>query len=191
MQSRSTASLIIILIVLIVVGGIIVALVQLGSGNSTKPNAPVSTGTPGGVACTMDAKICPDGSYVGRVAPDCQFAACPAPVVPGGSPAPSVATTTFETGFNQSVTSNGITILPQAIIEDSRCPVGVQCIQAGTVRLRTKLSGISAASSDYVFTLGVAQKIGAVTIELVSVYPNTRPGQSLATSEYRFTFAIR
>lgn len=30
-----------------------------------------------GVACTMDAKICPDGSYVGRTAPDCEFAPCP------------------------------------------------------------------------------------------------------------------
>jgi hypothetical protein len=29
------------------------------------------------VACTMDAQICPDGSAVGRVAPDCQFAPCP------------------------------------------------------------------------------------------------------------------
>jgi hypothetical protein len=30
------------------------------------------------VFCTMDAKLCPDGSYVGRVAPSCEFAACPA-----------------------------------------------------------------------------------------------------------------
>jgi hypothetical protein len=29
------------------------------------------------VACTMDAKVCPDGSYVGRVGPTCEFAACP------------------------------------------------------------------------------------------------------------------
>ena len=29
------------------------------------------------VFCTMDAKECPDGSYVGRVAPDCEFAPCP------------------------------------------------------------------------------------------------------------------
>ncbi len=29
------------------------------------------------VACTMEAKICPDGSSVGRVGPDCEFAPCP------------------------------------------------------------------------------------------------------------------
>lgn len=29
------------------------------------------------VACTMDAKVCPDGSYVGRTAPKCEFAPCP------------------------------------------------------------------------------------------------------------------
>lgn len=29
------------------------------------------------VACTADAKLCPNGSSVGREAPDCQFAKCP------------------------------------------------------------------------------------------------------------------
>jgi hypothetical protein len=29
------------------------------------------------VACTLDAKLCPDGSYVGRIAPNCEFAPCP------------------------------------------------------------------------------------------------------------------
>jgi uncharacterized protein YneF (UPF0154 family) len=33
-----------------------------------------------GVACTMDAMECPDGSYVGRTAPDCEFAPCPGTV---------------------------------------------------------------------------------------------------------------
>jgi len=28
-------------------------------------------------ACTMEAKICPDGSAVGRSGPNCEFAACP------------------------------------------------------------------------------------------------------------------
>lgn len=28
--------------------------------------------------CTQEAKLCPDGSYVGRISPDCEFAQCPA-----------------------------------------------------------------------------------------------------------------
>jgi hypothetical protein len=31
----------------------------------------------GGVACTMEAKECPDGSFVGRQPPSCEFAPCP------------------------------------------------------------------------------------------------------------------
>ena len=30
------------------------------------------------VGCTMEAKICPDGSAVGRTGPNCEFASCPA-----------------------------------------------------------------------------------------------------------------
>lgn len=30
-----------------------------------------------GIACTMEAKLCPDGSSVGRTGPNCEFAACP------------------------------------------------------------------------------------------------------------------
>lgn len=29
------------------------------------------------IACTADAKVCPDGSSVGRKGPACQFEACP------------------------------------------------------------------------------------------------------------------
>ncbi|MBW2965051.1 DUF333 domain-containing protein [Candidatus Woesearchaeota archaeon] len=29
------------------------------------------------VACTEEAKMCPDGSAVGRTGPDCEFAPCP------------------------------------------------------------------------------------------------------------------
>lgn len=31
----------------------------------------------GQVACTMEAKLCPDGSAVGRTGPNCEFAKCP------------------------------------------------------------------------------------------------------------------
>ena len=31
----------------------------------------------GNIACTMEAKLCPDGSYVGRTGPNCEFTPCP------------------------------------------------------------------------------------------------------------------
>jgi len=32
---------------------------------------------PKGRACTQEAKICPDGTAVGRIGPNCEFAQCP------------------------------------------------------------------------------------------------------------------
>ncbi len=42
-------------------------------------NAPAETGEP--VMCTMDVMECPDGSYVGRTGPQCEFI-CPAGIPP-------------------------------------------------------------------------------------------------------------
>ena len=36
----------------------------------------------GAVACTEEAKICPDGTAVGRQGPNCEFAACPTATTP-------------------------------------------------------------------------------------------------------------
>lgn len=45
---------------------------------------------PNQIACPMDAKICPDGSSVGRTGPNCEFTACPlstsTPSIPTSTP---------------------------------------------------------------------------------------------------------
>lgn len=41
------------------------------------PTPPTTKPPKGGYACTMEAKQCPDGSYVGRTGPSCEFTACP------------------------------------------------------------------------------------------------------------------
>jgi hypothetical protein len=43
---------------------------------------PAPTETPAATACTLEALICPDGSSVGRVGPNCEFAPCPSPATP-------------------------------------------------------------------------------------------------------------
>lgn len=65
---------IIVFVVVLVVAGIGVMLV---GQQSESPLTPTPIPEEEQVACTMDAKICPDGSYVGRQGPRCEFAACP------------------------------------------------------------------------------------------------------------------
>lgn len=46
-------------------------------GNDSPP-APPNDGTQPPIACSADAKVCPDGTVVGREGADCHFAPCPA-----------------------------------------------------------------------------------------------------------------
>ncbi len=48
---------------------------EWGVPDGPMPPETVLPSTP--VMCTMDAKICPDGSAVGRTGPACEFAPCP------------------------------------------------------------------------------------------------------------------
>jgi hypothetical protein len=50
--------------------------------DTKNPQQDIPSYTPGDntdiqVACTMEAKICADGSYVGRSGPNCEFSKCP------------------------------------------------------------------------------------------------------------------
>ncbi|MDC0721390.1 hypothetical protein [Nannocystis bainbridge] len=62
---------------------LLLALAGLLGACAGKSNPPPAD-NPGGVACTMEAKVCPDGSAVGRTGPNCEFAPCPGPA--GESP---------------------------------------------------------------------------------------------------------
>ena len=55
----------IILVIILLVGGIYSVVKQGGESVGGEP-----------IACTMDAMMCPDGSYVGRTGPNCEFV-CP------------------------------------------------------------------------------------------------------------------
>jgi hypothetical protein len=54
-------------------------IVLIGIGGLVYRNAVERTSQP--VACPLDAKMCPDGTAVGRTGPSCQFPACPPPNV--------------------------------------------------------------------------------------------------------------
>ncbi len=128
------------------------------------------------VFCTMEAKMCPDGSYVGRIGPDCEFAACPAdPKDEVKEPEPTAS----GQEIGQSREYDGVVITPVSVKEDSRCKEGTQCIWAGRLIVTTKIEKSSAGttfaaqiekiiSSNVDLEMGVAYSYEGRSITLVS-----------------------
>jgi hypothetical protein len=83
-----------------IVGGEDVLPIGVGAGGG-------ASGGGGVVACTMEAKLCPDGSAVGRTGPNCEFEACP--------------TTTADTVSGKSCTMA------------SDCGIGYECVDLSPV----------------------------------------------------------
>lgn len=73
--------ILIALIAILVLGVVTAGAFVLGKNSNTSTPTP----TPDAVACTMEAKLCPDGvTYVGRSGPKCEFEACPATATKSG-----------------------------------------------------------------------------------------------------------
>lgn len=80
------------------------------------------------IACTAEAKLCPDGSAVGRIGPDCEFALCPTDTI-SDKQGVFDNPTTFNVN-DKIVFSDGLSISLKEI-NDSRCKPEVQCFWQG------------------------------------------------------------
>lgn len=73
-MSRLKVFLIFIGFILVFVGIFSYLLSTKGNFSNNKPKV---SPTPSERACTLEAKVCPDGTSVGRTGPNCEFAPCP------------------------------------------------------------------------------------------------------------------
>lgn len=85
--------LIYILIGILILAGVVGGAYLFGQHSSKSQNQPNQK------ACTLEAKICPDGSSVGRTGPSCEFAPCPS-TSPNTSPLPTEGITNWKTYTN-------------------------------------------------------------------------------------------
>lgn len=168
------------IIALLIVLAVAVVVYAMWVVVSRRVNAPQSEG----VVCTADAIQCPDGSWVGRSGPNCYF------VCPLGTSTPTTSKETLlQAVIGQEVSGLDVKIVPNEVVEDSRCPYDVQCVQAGTVRVRaTVTSGLG--TSTPVFTLGTPFTTEVETITLISVTPTKESGKTIASTDYRLTFKV-
>ncbi|MFA7286572.1 MAG: hypothetical protein WC052_02860 [Patescibacteria group bacterium] len=94
-----------------------------------------------------------------------------------------------ELQLNQLATFKDIAIRPLSIEEDSRCPNDVQCIQAGTVRVKVEiLSGVKSSTS--ILKLGERFTTEGEIITLNSVTPVTNSKVKITDKDYRFVFSV-
>lgn len=148
-------------------------------------NRPADVGgsDPGIVGCTMEALQCPDGSYVGRQGPSCEFAACPsAPVapapVPDGKPTPPAQLTS---GIEGKIVM-GPTCPVERFPQEPGC--GERPYQA-TVRVKTrdgkKVVAEFASGADGKFRVVLAPGTYLIDPEVGSVYPRANTQEVVVT----------
>lgn len=88
-----------------------------------------------------------------------------------------------------AVFTDGLSIRPMRILEDSRCPADVECIQAGTVKLNFSAVMNGKMTAETV-TIGQSIQIDGDTVTLESAAPAKTKAGYPPPSEYRFTFTV-
>ena len=98
---------------------------------------------------------------------------------------------TITARLHEKITFNNLTVDPWAVMEDSRCPKDVQCIQAGRVVVAIN---VHSSSGTLIRTAeleeGKSIQIGSTRITLVRVMPDTVSTRKISDDEYRFTFSF-
>jgi hypothetical protein len=91
--------------------------------------------------------------------------------------------------LGERYTFRNVSIQPLSVVEDSRCPADVQCIQAGTVKINTRIvSGLGTSTS--VLTMGKVFTTKTEEITLISVSPGQISTDKILDNNYRFTFKV-
>lgn len=97
---------------------------------------------------------------------------------------------TVATSLGKEASLLGLKITPLEVLEDSRCPLDVVCIQAGTVRVKTTLE-TDLGTSSQIFKLGEKVITAATEVTLVKVDPAPEAGKGGDSSSYLFYFQIK
>lgn len=111
------------------------------------------------------------------------LAGCATTPVPG-DPSDGIA----RAGLNQRVYVDGPYVTPLAVVEDSRCPAGVQCIQAGRTRVMVRID-LGSGSEYRELCSDKPLQVADGTLSLVEVTPAAAPGAEPGAYRFGMRFA--
>ena len=108
-----------------------------------------------------------------------------APIVDGGP----VAAEGSAVALGQPVAAGNVVLTPMAVIEDSQCAMGTQCIWAGRVVVTTQVDGPGWRETlDLTATESTAVRDHGVI--LATVTPERRQSVDIASGDYRFIYMV-
>ncbi len=138
-------------------------------------------------------------AYVGGIVPGTAYVpgtvVVPAPAAAPPSrtvvvaPQPQKGSADIGGALGQTATAYGIAVTPLAVVEDSRCPSGVQCIQAGRVRVHVRISS-ALGTREQVLSPGDTARTGNESVTLMNVSPYPAAGVPTSAADYRFVFRV-
>lgn len=101
---------------------------------------------------------------------------------------PERGTATLRMAEEQRLAGTPVRLL--RVVEDSRCPAGVQCIHAGTVRIALRLSDAD-GPRETILRLDDPQEVGGgLQLGLVAVCPPRRPPGAAPNPDDRYVIAF-
>ncbi len=116
--------------------------------------------------------------------------------VPGGSVDPNISSTITATTSQVTLRSgqtgifDGFKITLNSVINDYRCPIDVQCIQAGAINTNVTFVSTEGMKTFNMPSDEVPQRYGSYTISIVAVSPPTHSKKKISQSEYLVTFKV-
>lgn len=150
---------------------------------------------PAVVACTEEAKIRLDGTVVGRVGPNCEFAACPAAIDAATttlpSPIPQTASTTDLTlAVGQTGKAGRLFITLNRFLQDNRCPINVECVQAGAVMVNVTLAKGVHTETNNMLSDQAPWIFEHYRVAMTNISPMKRGAERIPTENYAITFRV-
>lgn len=92
--------------------------------------------------------------------------------------------------FGQSTRVGALVVAPQALVEDSRCPINARCVWAGRLVLKTRIYGAGWRET-VDLTLGQAYATHGTGVALVSAEPGKMAGAEPSPPASLFGFEAR
>lgn len=95
----------------------------------------------------------------------------------------------FEIGIGETAAFEDLKIRVLSVEEDSRCPIDVQCIQAGTVKVAVELVSAMGTRTE-TLELGTSLTTESQKITFMGAMPQRVAGAHIPNSAYSFTFEV-